>query len=218
MNDLINTIDKLASEMSEEEHKLYTKFFLEALDMGLGLELEEIIDKHFVSLFSEVLGKNLSITINYKSDYHIKIRLSSVFLFHEIDVIPYKLIEGKEMIGCTNDLAILPISEALRSLYPVKYKFTDKLLTITVKTNEDNYHPWLFSFKSSYTDELLEKVPINCNYLPEYESYPKYHKYYHPLIMYAFKKQWARDLIIEIKEVIALVKKVIEDDSRPELY
>ena len=156
-------------------------------------------------------------TINYQSNYHIKIKISKEFRFQHIDIIPYKLIDRKEVIGYTNDSTILPISNALRFLYPDQCMFTDKLLTIRMKSKQSNYQPWLYPFKSIYTDKLLQQIPLSCNYLSKYTSDPKFHKNYHPLIMFAYKKQWANDIIYELKEVIALVKKVVKDESKSKM-
>ncbi len=225
MISLISTIDKLVAEMSEAEQKFYTYYFLEVLEIGMAMELDNILDKQIESLFCTVLGAKQIMTIDYKSNYHIKIKLGEFNGHREIDVIPYKLVEGKEVIGCTNDIAIKPISEALMNLYPNQNRFTDKLLTLLPKSDLYNYHPCLAANKSTFTNELLKEVPNP--FFKQPKLYPnqnnfasmyftttltaKLYNNYNPLIMFAYKKQWANDIIKELNEVIALVKKIAAD-------
>ncbi len=224
MENLINTIDKLVSEMSEAEHKLYTNFFLEVVNIGLAMELESVLDKEIEAIFCKAMGGKLLMTIEYKTNYRIKIKLGEYYGRREIDVIPYKVVDEKEVIGCTNDIAILPISEALRKLYPDRNRFTDKLLTLIPKSDPYNYHPSLYPYKSVFTDELLKLVPNP--YFNQPKSYPYQYNLahlffttnsklnsnnnYNPLIMFVYRKQWANDIVKELNEVIALVKNEAE--------
>ncbi len=224
MESLINTIDKLVSEMSEAEHKFYTNFFLDVLDIGLAMELESVLDKEIEAIFCKALGGKQLMTIEYKTNYRIKIKLGDYYGRREIDVIPYKLVDGKEVIGSADDIAILPISDALKKLYPDRNRFTDKLLTLIPKSDPYNYHPSLYPFKSSFTDVLLKLVPnpyfkqpklypYQCNlahlFFTTNSTINSYNNY-NPLIMFVYRKQWANDIVKELNEVIALVKKGAE--------
>ena len=209
MDKLVNTIDSLVSAMNEEKQKSSTNFFLEILDIGLGMELEEMINNQIETMFCNALGKHRTMSIDYRSDYRIKIKLSDLYAYQDLDIIPYKLIDGKEVIGCKNDAAILPFSEALQKTYPAQFRCTDKLMTIKLKLKPESYYPWLYPFKSPFTGELLKQVPNTCNY---HSNQNTIEYSYHPIIMYVYKKRWAKDLIVEINEVIETVKKIVEDN------
>jgi len=162
---LLDLMEKLLSEMSEEQQAVFTDFFLEALDAAMTIEKYQ----RFLALIEPdlnvLLGEKQILTIEYKTNYHIKIKLAEFKGIKLIDVIPYKLEEGKEVIGCAKDFDLFPVRAALRKLYSDKCMFTDKLLTLIPKSTPDKYQSTTIlenrnQWANDFVDEIKEVVAL----------------------------------------------------------